>query len=132
MATSTPVMPMGKRMVMDFEDPVLFNRVQFYAYMNLTLSLAIAAASYWTSHILSTRTKQQASNKTIFLARLSHEIRTPLVSIIGAWDIMKERIRKLSDDEQNAASTIEVSCENLRQLVNDVRHAIASETKWIL
>lgn len=57
-------------------------------------------------------------SKSDFLASMSHEIRTPLNGIMGFIELMKQT--DLSDTQKDYIDIIDVSSQNLRNLIDDI------------
>ena len=73
-------------------------------------------------HQLEQATKQaEAASmaKTEFLANMSHEIRTPMNAVVGLANILSAS-DGLSDKQHEYISTLQVSAEQLLQLINDL------------
>lgn len=62
--------------------------------------------------------KQSAEFKQQFLANMSHEIRTPLTGIIGMIEILSGT--ELNQKQQEYIKTLELSTENLREIINQI------------
>ena len=56
--------------------------------------------------------------KSMFLANMSHEIRTPMNGVIGMVEALKAS--KLSEDQMEYLNIIDISSENLLNVVNDI------------
>jgi PAS domain S-box-containing protein len=62
---------------------------------------------------------QEASQvKSAFISSISHEMRTPLNGIIGSLNLLKRQ--PLSAKAEQLASMMDVSCNNLSVLINDI------------
>ncbi|NQV38711.1 MAG: PAS domain S-box protein [Candidatus Marinimicrobia bacterium] len=59
--------------------------------------------------------------KTLFMANMSHEIRTPLNSILGFYDVIKERYwDKTDEEEQLFFDSIQISGQRLLRTIHEV------------
>src|SRR5690606_8040859 len=56
--------------------------------------------------------------KSQFLATMSHEIRTPLNGIVGMLELL--RMTSLQDKQREYVSTLQLSSENMLNIINDV------------
>lgn len=62
---------------------------------------------------------QQASQvKSAFISNISHEMRTPLNGIVGSLNLLKRQ--PLSAKAEQLAAMMDVSCNNLSVLINDI------------
>jgi PAS domain S-box-containing protein len=61
---------------------------------------------------------QASKSKSLFLASMSHEIRTPLNGVIGMLNLLKDT--KLTRQQKEFVNIIDVSSENLLNLINDI------------
>ncbi|WP_282145659.1 ATP-binding protein [Alteromonas stellipolaris] len=62
---------------------------------------------------------QQASQvKSAFISSISHEMRTPLNGIVGSLNLLKRQ--PLSSKAEQLAAMMDVSCNNLSVLINDI------------
>ncbi|MDP2596851.1 ATP-binding protein [Alteromonas stellipolaris] len=62
---------------------------------------------------------QQASQvKSAFISNISHEMRTPLNGIVGSLNLLKRQ--PLSSKAEQLAAMMDVSCNNLSVLINDI------------
>jgi signal transduction histidine kinase/CheY-like chemotaxis protein len=63
-------------------------------------------------------TRESAKRKQNFLANMSHEIRTPLTGLLGMLELLENT--GLSDVQKDFLSTMKVSGENLKEIINQV------------
>jgi len=63
-------------------------------------------------------TRESAKRKQNFLANMSHEIRTPLTGVLGMLELLENT--GLSDVQKDFVSTMRVSGENLKEIINQV------------
>jgi len=73
-----------------------------------------------TLQILRKREQAEAANrmKSMFLANMSHDMRTPLTGIIGMAELLRKDAR--SDQHKEYAAQLQLSAENLLDIVNDI------------
>ncbi|OQY09961.1 MAG: hypothetical protein B6I28_01945, partial [Fusobacteriia bacterium 4572_132] len=64
--------------------------------------------------------KEKKANqaKSLFLANMSHEIRTPMNGVIGMAEILG--MTKLNEEQKKYLKNIEISADNLLQIINDI------------
>jgi PAS domain S-box-containing protein len=80
------------------------DRSEFIEKQNLEKQVAVA--------------REAVNFKQRFLANMSHEIRTPLTGIIGMIDILSQT--KLNKEQKDYFSTLKLSSENLREIINQI------------
>ncbi|MFW5663587.1 MAG: PAS domain S-box protein [bacterium] len=61
---------------------------------------------------------QSATFKQNFLANMSHEIRTPLTGVLGMIEILSQT--RLDEKQSDYVSTLKLSTENLREIINQI------------
>ncbi|TVQ08374.1 MAG: PAS domain S-box protein [Bacteroidetes bacterium] len=61
---------------------------------------------------------QSANFKQNFLANMSHEIRTPLTGVLGMIEILSQT--QLNETQLDYISTLKLSTENLREIINQI------------
>ncbi len=61
---------------------------------------------------------QSATFKQNFLANMSHEIRTPLTGVLGMIEILSQT--PLDEKQSDYISTLKLSTENLREIINQI------------
>jgi len=64
------------------------------------------------------RAEHATHAKSMFLANMSHEIRTPMNGVIGMVEALKAS--ELSEDQMEYLNIIDISSENLLNVVNDI------------
>lgn len=67
------------------------------------------------------RIQETSEQKSRFVSHLSHELRTPLTAIIGFSDLLREeRLGPLTDVQTRCLQDIELSCQHLLRIVEEV------------
>ena len=62
--------------------------------------------------------RKASSVKSSFISNISHEMRTPLNGVVGSLSLLKRQ--PLNDKAEQLVSMMEISCNNLSVLINDV------------
>jgi PAS domain S-box-containing protein len=75
--------------------------------------------SYQAELLEARHTSEKANRaKSEFLANMSHEIRTPMNGVIGMAQLL--RFTETTDEQEEYLDSLELSCKNLLELINDI------------
>lgn len=92
-----------------FVDEELLARARVHLQLNKTKEQLVEAKE---------KAELATNAKSLFLANMSHEIRTPMNGVVGMVEALKQT--KLTEDQMEYLTIIDISSENLLSVVNDI------------
>ena len=100
---------------------LLFSRVLLYGgYYAVGILRDITDWKRYQDELIKARHLAEAANhaKSEFLANMSHEIRTPMNGVLGMAQLL--RFTETSVEQKEYLDSLEQSCKNLLELINDI------------
>ncbi len=100
---------------------ILFSSVVLYdGYYAVGILRDITDWKRYQDELIKARHSAEAANraKSEFLANMSHEIRTPMNGVLGMTQLL--RFTETSAEQKEYLESLEQSCKNLLELINDI------------